>query len=151
MRNFQALVKRVRAHGPYAEQTFLFPCGVGRSSASAVFLEDGTESSKAIKDASHPQGNRTMVPVVGLDEILFGFRPNYIKFDVEGYEEEALCGMKNTIKENHPMLAVSVYHRPDDLFHLPLLISFWGCPADYYLRMHGEHTFDTVLYMIPRL
>jgi FkbM family methyltransferase len=150
MRNFQSLVKRVRAHGPYAHQMILLPCGVGRSCGSAVFLEDGTESSKALKDASPSPGNRTRVPVVSLDEVLFGFRPNYIKFDVEGFEEEALYGMRNTIKENHPMLAVSVYHRPDDLFHLPLLISFWGCPADYYLRMHGEHTFDTVLYMIPR-
>jgi len=150
MRNFQSLVERVRVHGPYAPQTLLFPCGVGRSCGSAIFLEDGSESSKAIKDASLTQGNRTMVPVVGLDEILFGFRPNYIKFDVEGFEEEALCGMRKTIEENRPMLAVSVYHQPEDLFHLPLLLSSWNCPAHYYLRMHGEHTFDTVLYVIPQ-
>ena len=150
MRNFQSLVKRVRAHGPYAPQMLLFPCGVGRSCDSAVFLEDGTESSKALKDASPTKGNRTMVPVIALDEILFGFRPNYIKFDVEGFEEEALCGMRKTIEEDRPMLAVSVYHRPEDLFYLPLLLSSWSCPADYYLRMHGEHTFDTVLYVIPQ-
>ena len=88
--------------------------------------------------------------MVSLDEILFGFHPNYIKFDVEGFEEEALCGMKKTILDNRPMLAVSVYHRPEDIFSLPLLLSSWNYPADFYLRMHMEHTFDTVLYVIPQ-
>ena len=150
MRNFQALVTRVRTHGPYAPQTLLFPCGVGRSSGNADFLEDGTESSKALQDAGRAQGACAKVPIVSLDEILFGFRPNYIKFDVEGFEEEALCGMRKMIEADRPMLAVSVYHRPEDIFSLPLMLSHWNAPADFYLRMHGEHTFDTVLYMIPR-
>jgi FkbM family methyltransferase len=150
MKNFQRLVERVRLHGPFAPQTVLFPCGVGRSCGTADFLEESSESSKALLDASTGQGRRTTVPIVGLDEILFGFHPNYIKFDVEGFEEEALCGMRTLIEHNRPMLAVSVYHRPEDLFYLPLLLSSWSCPADYYLRMHGEHTFDTVLYVIPQ-
>ena len=150
MRNFQALVQRVRAHGPYAPQMVLLPCGVGRSCGSVDFLNDGSESSKALKTGSSDQNHFTSVPIVSLDDILFGFRPNYIKFDVEGFEEEALFGIKKTIEENRPMLAVSVYHRPDDIFHLPLFLSSWNYPADFYLRMHGEHTFDTVLYVLPR-
>jgi FkbM family methyltransferase len=150
MRNFQKLVERVRLHGPYAPQTLLFPCGVGRSCGTATFSEDSSEASTALLDASTAQNNHTKVPMVSLDEILFGFHPNYIKFDVEGFEEEALCGMKKTILDNRPMLAVSVYHRPEDIFSLPLLLSSWNYPADFYLRMHMEHTFDTVLYVIPQ-
>ena len=70
---------------------------------------------------------------------------------MEGAEEDALYGMRKTIETDRPMLAVSVYHRPADIFGLPLLLSSWNYPADYYLRMHGEHTFDTVFYAIPRL
>ena len=150
MRNFQALVKRVSAHGPYAPQTLLLPCGVGRTCGATEFSGEGAESSKAFKDVSGARGNFTKVPIVSLDEMLAGYRPNYIKFDVEGFEEEALCGMRNTVEANRPMLAVSVYHRPEDLFLLPLLLASWNYPADFYLRMHGEHSFDTVLYTIPR-
>jgi FkbM family methyltransferase len=150
MKNFQRLVERVRLHGPFAPQTVLFPCGVGRSCGTADFLEDSSESSKALLDAAKGQGRRTTVPIVGLDEILFGFHPNYIKFDVEGFEEEALCGMRKTIEDNRPMLAVSVYHRPADIFSLPLLLSSWDYPANFYLRVHMEHAFETVLYAVPK-
>ncbi len=149
MRNFQALVKRVHTQGPFAPQTFLFPCGVGRACALTDFSGGGLESSKAV-GGGQIYGNGLKVPIVSLDDILVGFRPNYIKFDVEGFEEAALCGLRKTIEKERPMLAVSAYHRPEDLFSLPLLLSSWNYPADYYLRMHMEHAFDTVLYTVPR-
>ena len=151
MRNFQALVKRVSTFGPYASQTILMPCGVGRRCGTVVFSEDGAESSKIVEGSPVPSVHGSRIPVVSLDEMLVGYRPNYIKFDVEGAEEDALYGMRKTIETDRPMLAVSVYHRPADIFGLPLLLSSWNYPADYYLRMHGEHTFDTVFYAIPRL
>jgi FkbM family methyltransferase len=149
MMNFRALIKRVREHGPYSPQTILIPCGVGRTCASLPFEEDGTESAKAVVSLTGTDRVNTKVPIVSLDEVAFGFRPTYIKFDVEGFEEEALYGMKNTIEAERPMLAVSVYHKPCDLFQIPLLLASWDISADFYLRSHGEHAFETVLYMIP--
>lgn len=149
MTNFQALVKRIRSHGPYAPQTCLIPCGVGRTCARVPFVQDGTESAKAASPQSATGRGGSKVPIVSLDEMTFGFRPTYIKFDVEGFEEEALYGMKRTIEADRPMLAISVYHRPCDLFQIPLLLASWGIPADFYLRSHGEHAFDTILYVIP--
>lgn len=48
---------------------------------------------------------------------------DYIKYDVEGAERKALIGSKELIKNRHPDLLVSAYHRNEDLFDLPLLIN----------------------------
>ena len=71
-----------------------------------------------------------------------------IKLDIEGAERRALSGMKNMIQRCHPNLAVSVYHKQDDLLSIPKLIKQL-CP-DYklYLRQYLSTPVDTVLYAI---
>ena len=72
--------------------------------------------------------------VDSLDSVLAGESIDYIKYDVEGSEKEALLGTKNTIEKYAPTLLVSLYHRSEDIFELPLLVQKL-CP-DYklYLR-----------------
>lgn len=45
-----------------------------------------------------------------------------IKLDVEGDELPALKGAASTISSSHPALAVSLYHRTEDFFTLPLYL-----------------------------
>jgi len=52
----------------------------------------------------------------------FSGKPLLIKFDVEGAEREAIEGSKNAILNNLTELCVSLYHRSEDIFELPLLI-----------------------------
>ena len=47
---------------------------------------------------------------------------DFIKYDVEGSEREALEGSRQTILRSYPKLLVSIYHRVDDFFALPLLL-----------------------------
>jgi hypothetical protein len=91
------------------------------------------------------------VTAVALDDVLVGWHPTFIKMDIEGSEVEALAGARRVILENRPSLAICVYHRPDHLWRIPLLLSR---SADmigyrYYLRAHGFNGFDTVLYASP--
>jgi len=44
---------------------------------------------------------------------------DFIKMDIEGFEENALLGAKNTIKTQKPILSFSAYHKPDDKVRLP--------------------------------
>jgi len=46
-------------------------------------------------------------------------RVDFIKMDVEGHELKVLTGAKETIKTFKPSLALSAYHRGDDLIELP--------------------------------
>jgi FkbM family methyltransferase len=45
-----------------------------------------------------------------------------IKMDLEGYEFEALNGAKKTIKQFNPVLLISIYHHPEELFGTKKLI-----------------------------
>ena len=67
-------------------------------------------------------GKQIEVEAKSLDGVLDGACIDYIKYDVEGAEHEAILGSENTIRAHHPVLLVSIYHRSEDLFSLPLLI-----------------------------
>ena len=43
---------------------------------------------------------------------------DYIKYDVEGAEREALEGSREVILRDNPCLLVSLYHRSRDIFEL---------------------------------
>ncbi len=74
------------------------------------------------------------VPVVSVDSVLAGDAVDYIKYDVEGSEREALLGSAQTIKAHAPKLLVSLYHRSEDLFALPELIKELNPDYKLYLR-----------------
>ena len=72
--------------------------------------------------------------VEALDNILNGARVDYIKYDVEGAEREALIGSRQTILSHRPHLLVSIYHRSEDLYALPLLLHEMRPDYRLYLR-----------------
>ena len=88
--------------------------GSGNRNASALSNRSGVL-------ASHPAKSR-VVRALPLDRAVGADRVDYIKYDVEGSEREALLGSREVILHDRPTLLVSVYHRVDDLFALPLLI-----------------------------
>ena len=76
---------------------------------------------------------------------------DYIKFDVEGAEREAIEGCLPVIKRDRPALLVSLYHRREDLFALPLYLSSVLEGYDFYLRRFRYiPAWDLNLYAIPR-
>jgi hypothetical protein len=75
---------------------------------------------------------------------------HFIKFDVEGGEIEAIIGAKNLILENRPVLAISLYHRPVDLWEIPELLQKLCINYSFYIRQHFFNSFDSVIYAIPR-
>lgn len=75
---------------------------------------------------------------------------DFIKYDVEGSEYEALCGSAETIKLSRPALLVSLYHRSEDLFKLPLLIRDIYPDVRFYLRRtRGIPAWDINLLVVP--
>ncbi len=60
----------------------------------------------------------------------------FIKYDVEGAEKEALLGSVNMIQNNETELLVSLYHKSEDLFSLPLMLRKMMPDHKFYLRKH---------------
>ena len=88
------------------------------------------------------------VQVDSIDNVLKGDKATFIKMDIEGAELMALKGSENTIKKYKPKLAISVYHRKDDLLTIPQYIKSISDSYRLYLRSHLPYTMELVLYAI---
>lgn len=75
-----------------------------------------------------------------------------IKMDIEGYEQKAINGSINHIKNDNPILLISVYHNNEDLWKIPKMIYELNNNYDFYLNCHGGNIFPTeiVLVCIPK-
>lgn len=81
--------------------------------------------------------------------MLAGKRVTFLKLDIEGAEMEALRGAGQIIRTQKPKLAVSVYHRRDDIWRIPMLLLSYVPTYRFYLRVYSFTGKDTVLYAIP--
>lgn len=87
--------------------------------------------------------------LVALDDVLKGKKVTMIKMDIEGSELSALTGAQDTIRREHPFLAVSIYHSTEQFFKVPLFIIENFPFYRIYIRQHTTITDDTVLYAMP--
>ncbi len=117
-----------------------------------IFNADGNRNSTLISGASMPVGKGTKaveIEACPLDAMLSGERIDYIKYDVEGSEREALEGSKNTIQKHSPALLISLYHRSEDIFELPLYIHEKYPEYKLYIRRRKYiPAWDTVLLAV---
>ena len=119
--------------------------GAWNESATLKFQTSGDAA------AAISSGGDISIDVVALDDFIpTEYSPNFIKMDIEGAEMEALRGMTALIENHHPHLAISVYHKPSDLWTIGnFLHQRFPGSYSFYLRMYGEQTFDTILYAVP--
>lgn len=81
-----------------------------------------------------------------LDDVFEDTKIDFIKMDIEGAEYAALTGAERCIRRNHPILAVCVYHKKDDLFTIPKLILQFNGNYKLYLRHYSDNQTETVIY-----
>jgi len=84
------------------------------------FSSSGNRNSSISSTTSY-QHKETDVSLISIDSLEIS--PDYIKYDVEGAELEALIGSHETIERAHPALLVSLYHRSRDIFDIPNYLS----------------------------
>jgi FkbM family methyltransferase len=100
--------------------------------------------------ASITENGSSHIAVAALDTVLAGHTVDFIKLDVEGAELQALQGASQLIKRSRPVLALSLYHRPQDLWELPLSLAAMCENYQFFVRQHFSNSFDSVLYAVPR-
>lgn len=89
------------------------------------------------------------VQAAALDDFLGDKKVTFIKMDIEGAEVEALRGARRVIVEQKPKLAISIYHKREDILTIPQLILEYNPDYHFYLRHYSFSDYDTVLYAIP--
>lgn len=127
------------------ENLSLIKKGLSDKNETLSFDAQGTGSSKIDENAT------TFIEVVALDNFLKDKHhiPTFIKMDIEGAELAALKGAEQTIRQHKPKLAICVYHKIEDLYEIPQLISSYG-DYTFYMRHYTPYQTETVLYAIPK-
>lgn len=145
--NLKALSARMEKCGVDKSRLFLECKGSWNEPAVLHFSSDGSAS--GVSDSGD-----ISIEVDRIDNILKanGLRADFIKMDIEGSEKPALSGAEETIKAYHPTLAISAYHKYDDLIEIPELIEQLAGEGvyDFYLRHYGPSLIELVLYAIPK-
>ncbi|MBU1029797.1 MAG: FkbM family methyltransferase, partial [Nanoarchaeota archaeon] len=67
---------------------------------------------------------REKIKIISIDEFakIKKLHVGLIKLDVEGYELEVIKGAKKTITKHKSILLISVYHKGQDFFEIPILL-----------------------------
>ncbi|MBR2342829.1 MAG: FkbM family methyltransferase [Clostridia bacterium] len=95
------------------------------------FISSGNRNSSVTSTASHEHKD-TAVELKTVD--CLGINPDYIKYDVEGAELEALLGSGETILRARPSLLVSIYHRSGDIYSITNMLREKYPFYDLYIR-----------------
>ena len=125
-RNFRKLCERLCDE----KRIEAFNCGAWSEDTTLFFSSDKGRGSRAEQTAL---GTRE-VKMMKVDSMLKGKPASFIKMDVEGAEEQAILGAKNTIATFSPKLNIALYHRNEDMYKLPLLINSINSSYDLYIR-----------------
>ena len=122
----------------------------GLWSKSGYALIEGSGIAATVKEFSLiPADN--LAPMVSLDQEFYGkTKVGFIKMDIEGAEYEAILGAKNIIQYQAPYLALSIYHKAEDLWTIPLLIQKINPHYEFYFGQHDQLLSESVLYCVPR-
>lgn len=75
---------------------------------------------------------------------------DFLKMDIEGAELDALVGAAETIKRFKPKLAISVYHKPEDMIVIPEYIHELNPNYDFYLDYYTIIGDEIMLYAIDQ-
>jgi FkbM family methyltransferase len=143
--NFEALRRFVASLDRATSQRVkTVNAGLGARTGRVRFHASGDMAASCRSDGDHT------VDVVALQDIVpAGAAPIYIKLDVEGAEREALDGAADLLARERPRLAISVYHRPGDLWRLPLHVDGLGLGYRFFLRTQGHDGADVICYAVP--
>jgi FkbM family methyltransferase len=74
----------------------------------------------------------------------------FIKVDVEGAEDAALNGAIPVLQQRPAIVALSVYHRPDDLWQLPFRLHSINPGSQLFIRSLGNDGMDVVCFAVPQ-
>ncbi len=130
-----------RELGHYDGIEFL-TCGISNKKETLFFNEEKSFSTLSI-DA------KERVEVDTIDNLVQE-KVDFIKLDIEGAEQDAIEGAKETIKRYKPILAICVYHKAEDWYKVPQKVLKIQSEYKIYIRHYMEGIFETVMYFIPK-
>lgn len=117
--------------------------------SAAIAKDYGTIPFSFKSSRGSTSGGEDVISAVNIDSICQNKRFDYIKFDVEGKELDAISGGEITIKRDKPKMLISAYHKSDDYFLIPLKVHSLNPEYKIYMRHYPYvPAWDTNFYFI---
>jgi len=118
MQRAQVLLKENIISNGYEDSIIPIPFGLSEKTCTLSFVEEEINiGGSHITRKGEEKTETCNINCVTLDEWIFENKIpkiDFIKADIEGSERDMLRGARNTIKRDHPRLAICTYHLPDD-------------------------------------
>ncbi|MGC8794129.1 MAG: FkbM family methyltransferase [Bryobacteraceae bacterium] len=109
-----------------AGQVIIYPKGVwDRDDVMTLYVDPGNSPADSVVMRPEHARPGPQVPLTTIDKLVneLGLeRVDFIKMDIEGAEQRALEGARQTLARFRPRLAISAYHREDDPKRIPELV-----------------------------
>lgn len=137
LKKIQSNIKRLECE----EKVEVFNCGLWDKSTSLYFNASGDMMSNVCCNST----GKYKIKVTALDNVIKE-KVTFIKMDIEGSEMKALQGGKNLILTYKPKLAISIYHKWEDLVDIPAYIHELVPEYKLFIRHYFYSPAETVLY-----
>ena len=144
--NVSMIYNNFLSGGGIEKKVEIIPHGLWDEECMLGFLEKSNGASH-IDENGEKGTNSTHISVMPLDHLIDD-EVSFIKMDIEGAEYKALKGAEHIIKRCRPKLAISIYHKPEDIWELPELILDILPEYRLYLRHYSIAQAETVLYAV---
>ncbi len=142
IQNMKGLEKNIEMNG-LENIIYTIQKGVFNENKRIKFLTQSYSSS-----CSEQEGNAE-IEVTTLDTFVSENRlskVDIIKMDIEGAELNALKGAASTIKKFKPVLAICAYHKPEDIFEIPMFIKALVPEYKIYLSHKCISWSETIIF-----
>ncbi len=126
----------------YKEKFQLFKMGLW-SSSKDIYFNETNDGSSYVTD----EKGTNKIQVVDFDSIA-DEQVTFVKMDIEGSELEALKGMSRTICACKPKLAICIYHKPEDMWEIPMYLKKLVPEYRLFVRHYSNSDLETVLYVV---
>lgn len=146
--NYDALYKNLnRLPKEINEKIEVYCCGIWNKKEEGwceyLGEPDGTQLMSTNQKSIHAQH----CILDKLDNVLENKKVTTLKLDIEGAEIQGLLGAEKILTMQKPKLAICLYHRPEDMWEIPLLINKMNSDYKMIIKHHSFRNYtDTVLY-----
>lgn len=142
--------KNMKLNEKLAQSITLEKFPLSNKTGDKIMVNDKGPSS-SISNYCFDKNADAMVETMTIDDFVKEYNLkhiDFIKMDIEGAEIDAILGAKDTIKKFKPKLALSIYHKPDDIWEIPILINEILPDYKMYIKHNSRSSIETVLLAI---
>lgn len=142
--NYQGMMERFSSYPSVIQDKIVsFKMGVSDNAGEVFYSSNGVGTTIRFNSGDKTAKLGTIDSTVNEQD-----KVSLICMDVEGAEIEALKGAKRTIQRYRPRLAISIYHKVDDIWEIPEFIKTMLPEYKFFVRHHSKRYDDTVLYAV---